>query len=98
MLYLFHVQIKIIHLLDRAESGIRFVVQIEADVGRNENVGISFASSYITGQPQSAQKNRMLCLAPSKKCFIVPKALNDHKKKSFLWLKNLTAQITTVVK
>ena len=33
-----------IHLLDRAESDVRFVVQIEADVGRSEaesNIGLN---------------------------------------------------------
>ena len=53
----------IIHLLDSAEPDIRFVVQIEADVGRSE------ASICTT--------NRMLGEALSNKCFIMLESLND---------------------
>ena len=34
--------------------------------------------------------------ALSNKCFIIPQALNDHDKKSFLWLKYSIAKITNV--
>ena len=59
-----------IHLLDSAEPDIRFVVQIEADVG------LSFA-------PTSASictTNRMLGEALPNKCFIMPKSPNDNIK------------------
>ena len=40
--------------------------------------------------------NRMSSEALSNKCFIIPQALNDHKRKSFLWLKYSIAKITNV--
>ena len=59
----------IIHLLDSAEPDIRFVVQIEADVGRSE------AESNIN---LDLHNNRMLGEALSNKCFIMLKSLNDY--------------------
>ena len=40
----------IIHLLDRAESDIRFVVQIEADIGRSEAVQQAGIIKQLFGQ------------------------------------------------
>ena len=40
--------------------------------------------------------NRMLGEALSNKSFVMPQALNDHNKKSFLWLKCSIAKITNV--
>ena len=40
--------------------------------------------------------NQLSGEALSNKCFTMPQALNDHNKKSFLWLKFSIAKITNV--
>ena len=65
--YLMH----IIHLLDRAQSDIRFVVQMETD-----SLSPTSSSFCIT--------SRMSGDVLSNKCFIMPKALNNHERVSLL--------------
>ena len=60
-------------LLDRAESDIQFVVQIEDDVGRSEaesNIGLSLHNKSNV-RPDSVQQ-----------MFIMPKAWNNLKENS----------------
>ena len=68
------------HFLDKAESDIRFVVQIEADIGRSK------AESNIISQSICCITNGMSGEALSNKCFIMPKVLK-YKKVSRLWQK-----------
>ena len=67
------------HLLDRSEPDIRSIVQIKADIGQSE--GESNISLNL-------HNNQMSRSALSNKCFIMPKALDGHGKKSFLLLKS----------
>ena len=74
------------HFSDRAESDIWFVVQIKADVRRDKaESNISFNQHNISVSINTT--NRTPGEALSNKCFIMPQALNDHKKKSFFTIK-----------
>ena len=55
----------IMHLLDRAESDIRFVVQIEADVGRSEAESNFSLNLHDKSNVRQGSVQRVFCYAES---------------------------------
>ena len=67
------------HLLDRSEPDIRFIVQIKTDIGQSEdesNISLNLHNKL----------NVRLCSA--QQMLYYAKSLDGHKKKSFLLLKS----------
>ena len=79
-----------IHLVDRAQSEIRFVVQIETNVGRSKaqsNISFNLHNNKISGKDLSNN------------CFIVPEALNNLREKSTSYgQNNVVVQMSNILK